>query len=455
MLSKRLGSVFAASVFCGVVALTPSSVSAQQLSFTAGAPPTVQLAPNAAYGTVRFRLELLKKDKPTKESVFDVLLKSLQGIMKNEGQYTLTVELLSGAGDEVLARRAILSAQRTSSGWFIFNRKTSETQAIEWYGDFPISVLVSSQTNNIRVRVRSYYSEQSKFDMETFNLLMGFVANAKILGAANTALDATWKPLAQSIEGLLSSYKQSDISDIATLSFARLDGNANPASGTFVRNYTTQPDGDEKPTKYTVKLLVETRQGVARVASVTNGKIDGATSFADVLAAARIGDQPIDLVLSTSKNDPVQKFMADLKSTAGYKGEDIGERCDQTYGELARHFTVTDKVISYWALLHLYRRKLAANANARECLSSGVREQMEAIGLKLADLPFAKPATVAVAGGGRGGQALEATRTSAPAAAAAPAIDKVVPTNEVVEKLLGEKGTSRTFQVFPIDTAKE
>ena len=438
----------ARAAILGVAAAAPILVSAgaataQQLTFKAGPVPKVDLAPNAAYGSVRFKLDLLRNNRPSTQSIFDALLTGLGGLMKEEGQYTLTVELL-GAGDEVLARRAIMSAQRRSSGWFIFNRRTTESQAVEWYGDFPSSVLIRDDTNQVRVKVRSYYSQESKFDLETFNLLADFITKAKLLGAANTALDATWKPLAQQIEGLLSSYKQSDVSDVATLSFADLGGSTNPASGTFLREYSVQPSGDGPAVKYAVRLMVETTTRAARVARVVNGKVAGGLSYGDVLAASRIGDQPIDLVLGTSKNDAVNKFFADLNSSAGYADADIGERCDRTLEELSRHFTVTDKVISYWALLHLYRRKLAANAGAKECLNTGVRQQMAGLGLPLDDLAFASGAAVVASGDQK-----SATRE------AAAAVEKIVPSNQVVDKLLGEKNTSKTFQVFPIQTTTD
>jgi hypothetical protein len=201
--------------------------------------------------------------------------------------------------------------------------------------------------------------------------------------------------------------------------------------------------------KYAVRLMVETTTRNARVARVVDGKVTGGLSYGDVLAAARIGDQPIDLVLGTSNNEAVKKFFADLNSTAGYKDADIGERCDRTLEELSRHFTVTDKVISYWALLHLYRRKIATNPGARECLNSGVRQQMAGLGLQLDDLAFASGAAVVASGEQKSG-----TRevSGAPGAAAA---EKIVPSNQVVEKLLGEKGTSKTFQVFPIQETKD
>ncbi|MDX2259920.1 MAG: hypothetical protein NW205_13525 [Hyphomicrobiaceae bacterium] len=415
---------------------------AQQLSFKPGEPPAQSLAPNEAYGAVRFKLELLRNGKPTSRSLFEALLNGLEGLLRKEGHYTLSVELLNDAGD-VIGRRAIVSAQRRSSGWFIFNRIVKEDQSIEWFGDLAKGILVKGDTNAVRIKVRSYYSKDVKLDLQTFNLLADFVAKTRLLGAANTVLEATWKPLAQQIEGLIGSYEQADVSDIVTLSFARFEGSPNPASGVFVREYRTEPVDDTPAVKYTVRLAVATETSRARVARLVDGKIAGTVSYGDVLAAARIGDQPIDLVLSTSNNEGVKKLLADLNSTAGYTAGDIGERCDRLSDELARHFTVTDKVISYWALLNLYRRKLAANTNAGDCLPSQVKAQMTAMGLPLDDLVFAGATTVASARerqrGGRtreGDSGGEAT--------------SVVPRNETVDSLLGEPGTSKTFQVFPI-----
>lgn len=412
---------------------------AQQMQFTAGSKPNEQIAPNAAYGSVRFTLELFVNNRPSTRSVFDALLNGLGGLMKEEGNYTLAVELL-GPGDEVLSRRGIVSVEKRSSGWFIFNRIVKENETTEWYGELISNVLLRPDTNNIRVRVRSYFSKQSKLDLATFNLLFDVVAKSKLLGAANTALDATWKPLATQIEGLISTYQQSDVSDIATLSFVRFNAEPNPTSGTFVRQYQASRE-DGTPEKIRVQVRVLTDRTTARVATLTNGKVTGLTSYGDVLAAARIGDQPIDLILTTSKTESVKKLFSDLNSTAGYPGDDIGEKCDRAYDELARHFTVTDKVISYWALLHLYRRKIATNKNARDCLSVQVKKQMEGVGLPLSDLPFARGDEVAIA---RAPQLESVGRSELQST-----IDRKVADRETVEKLLRLKNTVQTFQVFP------
>lgn len=441
---NSLSTAALAALLAGAAAIAsaPSALAQQRLTFTAGKPAALQIAPNTAYGTVRFRMELLRNNRPTNESLFRSLLDGLEGFMSRDGTYTIAVELLA-PNDEVLARRAIVTAERKSRGWFIFNRQTVEKQAVEWYGDFPVSVLVAPGNNNLRVKVRSYYSETAKFDMDTFNLLAGFVAKAKLLGAANSAIDSAWKPIAQQIEGLLTSSQVTDISDIATLSFARLDRNVHPASGEFIRSYRVQPSDDGPPVRYTIRLLVETRTSEGRVGHFKDGKLVGLVSWQDVLAAARVADQPIDLLLSNSKTEAVKKFFADLNSTSGYKAEDVGERCDRTYDELSRHFTVTDKVVSYWALLHLYRRKLASNPLAKDCIGAGLRAQMLAIGLPLEDLPFARETTVAVAP--------EMPKTLLEGRLQEEvSVEKIVPSNGVVGSLLGDRDTSKTFQVFPI-----
>lgn len=437
------------SKFIGIAGATLLSLCASQLpamaqdilSFSPGKLPEQQIAPNAAYGTVWFKMELLKNNKPTSESLFRTLLDGLQGIMSRDGTYTITVELL-GQNDEVLARRAIVTAERKSKGWFIFNRQKVEKQAVEWYGDFPVSVIVAPGNNNLRIKVRSYFSETAKFDMETFNLLAGFVAKAKLLGAANTLIDSTWKPIAQQIEGLLTSSQTVDISDVAALSFAKLGDQVFPASGKFERKFHLQATDDGAPARYTIRLLVETRTNQGRVANYADGNIVGLVSWQDVLAAARVADQPIDLVLSNSKTESVKKFFADLNSSTGYKGDDIGERCDRTYDELSRHFTVTDKVVSYWALLHLYRRKLSANSFAKDCIGAGTKAQMAKIGLSLVELPFAREPAVA-------STSMQPKEHDAPPQVEMP-LDKVIPTNSVVESILRQKDTSKTFQVFPI-----
>lgn len=433
------------------VFLSPTSpVSAQNLTFNAGDKPTEQIAPNAAYGSVRYDLRLFVNNKPSSASVFDALLNGLGGLLKQEGTYTLTIEVL-GAGDEVLSRRAIVSVDRRKTGWFIFNRVVKENEATEWYGDLLSNQLLRPDTNNVRIRVRSYYSKDAKLDLTTFNLLADIVAKTKLLGAANTALEATWKPLAQQIEGVLGSYEQSDVSDVATLSFARFNADPNPSSGIFVRQYRI-PKDEGPDDKIRVEVRVETTKTVARVATLIDGKVPPFTTHSDVLAAARIADQPIDLLLATSTTESVKGFLSDLNSTSGFSGADIGERCDRVSDELSRNFTVTDKVISYWALLNLYRRKIAANSNARDCLASSVKKQMTSLGLSLDDLPFARDIEVAE-GPGETPRRRKTDRRDGDGTG--DGVERQVAKREVVEKLLGEKNVSETFQVFRLEKIKD
>jgi len=415
----------------------PTAALAQSLTFEKGEQPATEIQPNAAYGSVKFSLELLQNNRPTNRSVYEVLLNSLSSLMKEAGEYTLTIEIL-GNNDEVLARRAIVQARREKSGWFIFARVVKESEAREWYGELISNLLVRPDTNNIRIKVRSYYTKDSKLDLTTFNLFADILQKTKVLGAANTALDAVWRPVAQQIETLLSSYQQTDVSDIASLSFAKFNGDPYAASGTFHREYIQNRD-DAPPIKWKVRVKISTDTTAARVALIKNGKLEPKPSYTDVLAAARVGDQPIAVILASSKTDAVQKFMVDLASSGGYADEDIGEKCDLVSSELAKHFSVTDKVVTYWAILHLYRRKIGANKNATDCLHETVREQIVALGLNVDGLPFSKPAVVATA-------RLESVNDGKPAA---DKVDRAIPSQELVERVLGEKNSDKTFQVIP------
>ena len=434
----------AATALLALASLGSSPGLAQGLTFEGGAKPADKIDPNDAYGKVRFTLELFVNGKPSSRSVFDALLNGLGGLMKEEGTYLLTVEILSPT-DEILARRALLSTERKKSGWLIFNRVVKENETTEWFGELLSNRLLRPDTNDIRVRVRSYYSKDARLDLSTFNLLADVVAKTKLLGAANTVLDTTWKPLAATIEGMIGSYQQSDVSGIATLSFARFNTEPNPASGIFVREYKRELEEGQKPEKVRVQVRVETDITKARVATLADGKVSALTSYGDVLAAARIADQPIDLLLSTSTNETVKSFMSDLNSTTGYAGPDIGERCDKLQDELSRSFSRTDKVVSYWALLNLYRRKLATNLNAKECMPAGVKAQMEALGLSLADLPFAG-GTVLAEGAPPPG---EPVVRKGPDGKPVKDDGTVLARRSILEELLGQKNVTETYQFFP------
>ncbi|MDX2307118.1 MAG: hypothetical protein NW216_02650 [Hyphomicrobium sp.] len=446
-----LSAASLAATVLSAAMLSADPASAQGLKFDPGAKPAVQTEANDAYGKLRFTLELFVDNKPSNRSVFDALLQGLGGLMKEQGTYLLTLEVL-GPADEIIARRALVSVERRSSGWFIFNRVVKENETTEWYGDLITDRLLRPDTNDIRVRVRSYYSKDARLDLSTFNLLADIVAKTRLLGLANTALDATWKPLASTIEGMIGSYQQSDVSSIATLSFTRFNTEPNPGSGLFIREYKIEREDGQRPEKVRVQVRVETGTSRARVATLIEGKVSPLTSHGDVLAATRIADQPIDLLLSTSTNEMVKTFMADLGSTAGYQGADVGERCDRLQDELSKSFTRTDKLLSYWAILSMYRRKLATNTHARDCLPETVKGQMTALGLSLADLPFARdtvvaegPATPGEPDVRKGPEDGKADDGSGP----------VIARRSIVEDILGRPGATETFQYFPIEKVVE
>jgi hypothetical protein len=436
---RRLAIAAAMALLPAVTSALIPTAAAQDLRFKQGALPTKEVAPNAVYGVVKFQLELVERNsgRPSSRSFYDVLLQGLEGILKKDGEYILSVEVL-GKNDEVLARRAIVQVKRSRSGWWIFNRVVKDSETTEWYGDLVTSMLVRPDSNNVRIKVRSYFSETSKLDLQTFNLFVDILAKSKVLGAANTAIDAVWKPLSGTIETLLSSYVQTDISDIAALSFTKFDGTPYPIEGNFFRDVDVERD-NTVPLKLQARVRVKTETREVRVVrALSGGKVAPLTTYADVLAAALVGDQPIDSILGASKKEAVKKFFTDLNSTGGYAAADIGEKCDGLQGEMANYFTVPDKVITYWALLHLYRRKISINKNAADCLDSGVKRQMLAFGLPLDDLPFAKTTPV-----------VASNDKSAPAGAAEKP-DRVIASQTQIDRVLGEKNSVRTFQVFPI-----
>ena len=377
---------FAASLIAISLAYVGSAFGQdEKLSFTPGELPTKQVQPNSVYGSVRFNLEAMKGSKKINDSLFNVLMNGFKSILKEEGKYILAIEVMNASND-VLQRRAIVEAERKSEGWFIFSHVEKTSEQTEWYGDVISNLLIDPDRNDVRVRVKSFYSESSQLDLQTFNAIVDIISKSKVLGAVSPAAEGAWKSIAEPLEKIIKSYKQVEIADIATVSFAKFNQAPNPKGGVFFRKYKIV-DGEGVTQNYSVKLQVRTELNSSRVALIEDGKVKD-PFHANVLAAARVGDQTIISVLGNSKNDAVKKFMADLNSSNGYGGNDVGDRCEELFSNLSDYFTISDKVIVYWAILTLYDRKLKKNENAKDCLSK-YATQMQKLGLPTNEFAFA------------------------------------------------------------------
>jgi hypothetical protein len=355
---------------------------AQTSTFTAGPPPTVSTPPNDVYGLVNFSLTADRRGVPIKDAV-RALMESLAPLLSKQGDYILTVEVLSDAND-VIARKAIIQATREEKGFLIFNRVLKQSSTTEWYGNILDTKPIAPANNNVRIKIRSYYSKQTKFDLDTFNLISDLVAKAGMLELAPD-LQKAWQPVATQVQTLLSSYEQQDISDIASFSFVKFSGDAFPQSGTFTRKFERDETVGTVPYEANVKIQLEPIW--ARVVTLKGGKVEE-PFYLDVLAAARIGDVLIETVLGNSKDQNVKKLLASFQSDKGYEAVDIGDKCQAVYQELAQSFTRTDAIATYWALAHRYDRILSLNKDAKDCLDSQLRSRMTALGLPTNDLRF-------------------------------------------------------------------
>ncbi len=430
---SRLGTLTALAVV-SLCTLIGAAHAQQALPFVPGSPPTAQPKPNDVYGVIRFSLEGLKTGKKTRDA-FQVLLDGLGPLLNKTGEYILTLEALADNGD-VLARRAIVQSRRERSGFLIFNRVSKESESTEWYGDLLRTVLVRPDTNTVRIKVKSYYSAQTKFDLATFNLILDFITKTQTLGAA-PGLQALWKPISDQMEGLLSSYEASEISTIASLSFAKFGETAYPRAGHFVTKYYKAEDRERV---YEGRVKVELDTVPARVVKLNGGGTVEDPFYPDILAAARIGDALIETVLSNSKDGELKRFMAAMLTDRGYDGPQIGEKCSLVYRDLATYFTTTDALATYWALLHTYDGKLRQDPAAPDCLTPQFQRQFAKLGLPVTDLRFLGPVVAA---------SKSAPKSTKPAAKNAPAEAKVVDLKKLAP-VLGESARTYTYEYVPL-----
>jgi hypothetical protein len=378
-------------ILCALLALLFSGPETAWAQFKEGPRPTLEAKPNDVYGLVNFSLTASRRGAPIRDAV-KALIESLAPLLSKQGDYILTIEVLASTGD-VVARRAIIQATREEKGFLIFNRVLKQTSTTEWYGNILNTSPIVPANNNVKIKIRSYYSKQAKFDLDTFNLLADLVAKTNILALAPD-LQSAWQPIATQMQTLLNSYEQQDVSDIASFSFVKFNEEPFPQSGTFTRKFERNETGGTAP--YEASVAVKLEPVWARVVTLKDGKVDEPL-YRDVLAASRIGDVLIETVLANSKDANVKKLLVGFQSDRGYEGTDIGDKCDALYQELAQSFTRTDAIATYWALVHRYDRVLSLNKAAKDCVDSQLRTRMTGLGLPTDDLRFLESSGGAVA----------------------------------------------------------
>jgi hypothetical protein len=387
----------------GLTALSLEPSLASDLAHCVPGPvPSQAVKQSEVYGIVKFAFDSKRGTRPTSDPL-RVLLAAVTSLLTHkEGEYILTIEVL-GNNDEVLARRAILQAKREESGFLIFNRVQKESGTSEWWGNVLTTAPLDESTNNIRVKVRSYYTSETKLDLGTFNLLLDFIAKTKSLGVT-PELQSAWQPITATMEALIHSYEQQDLSDVVTLSFAKFNQSPFPQSCSFVKNFTREEDSGKVPYQAAVNIRLEPVK--ARIVTLTaSGEVLDPVAEDIFNLAKGPGDVLIKTLLSNS-TDEVKGLLAGLKSDKGYEGIDIIDRCQAVYGQLASYLTLRDATALNWAVLHHYDHKLILNKLAGGCLSVQEQEQMKKLGLRVDDLAILKSPGIPVAAGPRPAKSL-------------------------------------------------
>jgi hypothetical protein len=360
---------------------------------TRGAVPTEPVKQSEVYGIVKFALDSKRGKQPTSDPL-RVLLAAVSSLLTHtQGEYILTIEVL-GNNDEVLARKAILQAKREESGWLIFNRVQKETGTSEWWGSALTTTPLDASTNDIRVKLQSYYTSETKLDLGTFNTILDFIAKTKSLGITPD-LQSAWRPITDKMQELINSYEQDDLSDIVTLSFAKFNEKPYPQSCLFAKRFTRQEQAGKIPYEALVDVQLEPVKAKV-VTLTTSGQVLDPVAEDIFNLAKGPGDVLIKTLLSNS-SDEVKGLLAGLKSDKGYEGVDIVDKCQAVYGQLASYLTLRDATAVYWAVLHHYDHKLALNKLAGGCVSIQQQEQMKKIGLRIDDLAVLKSPGSAIA----------------------------------------------------------
>ena len=388
------------TLFLLLSAFSVQAAAQSSIPFKKGAPPTREANSGDTYGTLTFDL-LFEQAAPKKSAAnfFDTFARGIsQLFLKKDGQYILTIEAINAKGESI-GRRSLMEIKRESSGFWIFNRVSKETTQTEWYGKLLSGALITDQNNDLRISVKSYYSETVKFDWGSFGSILDLLNTINVISITTPQVSENLKGLKTTLEKLISSYEVADITDIAPVSFVKLaDSPPFPASGDFIVRYRTPADSaTTRPGARTAAVRVKAIAADSRFSFFKNNKFEGNPFYETILAGAKIGALPVESLFSSrtgSGADALKKFLTDLSSDKGYVDADIGVRCRQLSSALGDYFSIPDRHAVYWALMNQYNYRLAKNQQSKECADPPRRALWTTYGLSSDNLDFIKSSPV-------------------------------------------------------------
>ena len=340
-------------------------------------PKVEGVSPNDVYGAVTYELASYKS-----ADEYQGAIKRLLGVISDQqGKYLITLQLKSDKPDPI-AIVPIAQAEIDEKKKFLFFTESYKYVAQRsWRGVLMDGPMVSQLGNNLKVTLVAYYSNASQVNFDTFVQLsaLGNSSSLAFLTAAESAGSMeVWSQVSNLVRTITSSMKEIKVGSETSMSFINLI----PTDPNEILIETKTPGGVGK-LKLTVKFL--TKPSLFSNYDLIARKYTPPV-LADNFWRATLAKKPLQEVINTTDDPEIRKFYAELQSSDGYKGSDIGSKCQAMKDFFAKYFNSRDEYAIYWAFLKRSEGQLKKNANYKDCLNPDLRQALDDMGLKTAAL---------------------------------------------------------------------
>jgi len=327
--------------------------------------------PGDVYGTADFEIS---NDRGSVEDALSGLSRALisNGSRSGKGSYLMTVELSQNG--KVISQKPIISVTFENEKFLFVNISKSLSSDINFGGNLYKSPAVDDTNNEVDVVLKSYFKDDSTFDLTLFDLMDDINSVYPVIdaldatGISKAALDKIRSSLTKILQ------RSTEVEELFryTMAFAQL-----PSASTNVRQITI-------PIRFSSKISGRRQSGSLlfklRLWSISSKfDFDSSTkryirpSSYVILSNTSIpsanGSLNIVDYLKVSGSESTRKFLSSLFSPAGYVGGAAASECASLLSNFRRYLSNRDALALMWATLSEYRGTFKSS-NAGECFSS-------------------------------------------------------------------------------------
>jgi hypothetical protein len=334
---------------------------------------------------VRYSVNTTNKDEL--QEFLRVLARS-QFNSAGDGNFLVTLAVSRPGEDKPLAQRTLMAGSRKSNKFLFFTTNRTDTGTVDVGGTMLEGISVTDANNNLKVSLRTYFSDKITYDTETLQSVLKLNDALKIsqflaIPAIVTGSAAT---VNEFVGKILSGGRSQDLTTALELQFIKRAGETtSPNRVRFtVRGYDW--DNDPEPS---VALAIDVRADTMRSsignydpAFLPNGKDrKGFSTWAQPSkflesAVSPVGKDkdPVGLfeLVESSGPKPIAMGITMLRTGAYDSSKNgntsISDFCSSLYTLIRKGFPERDAIGIYWDSLHRLKEGLSKSSGALACV---------------------------------------------------------------------------------------